>query len=153
MRANILTRIAVRTLIVVVIFNAVSAVGGSIAMFFTNGLGMPTSFLANSPFTSFFLPALILLVVVGGTATLAAGLLLGYRESSLLWTAFAGFVMIIWILTETVMIQGFSWLQALYFTTGMVELALVLALLGIVPWLPRIELAAWRKRSTLHGAK
>ena len=122
-------------------------------MFFTNGLGMPTSFLANSPFTSFFLPALILLVVVGGTATLAAGLLLGYRESSLLWTAFAGFVMIIWILTETVMIQGFSWLQALYFTTGMVELALVLALLGIVPWLPRIELDAWRKRSTLHGAK
>ena len=152
MQRNILTRIAMRALIVVVIFNAVSAVGGSIAMLFTNGLGMPTSFLANSPFTSFFLPALILLVVIGGTQALAAGLLLGYRESSLLWTAFAGFAMIIWILAETVIIQGFSWLQALYFTTGMVELALVLALLGVVSWLPRVELGAGRKRSMLHGA-
>ncbi|WP_157374971.1 hypothetical protein [Arthrobacter alpinus] len=94
-----------RALIVVVLFNAVSAVGGSIAMLFTNGLGMPTSSLTNSPFTSFFLPALILLVVVGGTQALAAGLLLGYRESSLLWTAFAGFAMIIWILKETVIIR------------------------------------------------
>ena len=104
MQRNIRTRIAMRALIVVVLFNAVSAVGGSIAMLFTNGLGMPTSFLENSPFTSFFLPALILLVVVG-TQALAAGLLLGYRESSLLWTAFAGFAMIIWILTETVIIR------------------------------------------------
>ena len=105
MPANSLTRIAWKALIIVVIFNAASAVGGSIAMLFTDGLGMPTSFLTNSPFTSFFLPALILLVVIGGTQALAAGLLLGYRESSLLWTAFAGFAMIIWILTETVIIR------------------------------------------------
>ncbi len=38
------------------------------------------------------------------------------------------------------MIQGFSWLQGLYFTTGIVELILVLALLGIAPWLPRIKM-------------
>ncbi|MFB9164129.1 hypothetical protein [Arthrobacter psychrochitiniphilus] len=150
MPANSLTRIAWKALIIVVIFNAASAVGGSIAMLFTDGLGMPTSFLTNSPFTSFFLPALILLVVFGGTQTLAVGMLLRHRESSLFWTAIAGFAMIIWILTEIVIIQGFSGLQALYFTTGVLELALVLALLGIVSWLPRIEIAVGQKRGMLH---
>jgi hypothetical protein len=48
--------------------------------------------------------------------------------------------MIIWILVEIVMVQGFSWLQGLYFSTGIVELALVLGLLGIVSWLAPMRL-------------
>ncbi|MBG0738038.1 hypothetical protein IV500_01120 [Paeniglutamicibacter antarcticus] len=48
--------------------------------------------------------------------------------------------MIIWILVETVMIQGFSWLQGILFTKGVLELVLILVLLGVVPWLPRREL-------------
>ena len=140
MQPNSLTRIAWRTLLIVVMFNAVSAVGGAIAMLFTNGLGMPQSALDGSPFTSYSLPALILLVVIGGTQTLAAVLLLRRRQSCLVWTAIAGFALIIWILTETVIIHGFSWLQAIYFATGIAELALVLALLGIVRWMPRIAL-------------
>ncbi|MDQ4490642.1 hypothetical protein RBS60_10560 [Sinomonas sp. ASV486] len=119
------------------VFNALSAVAGGVGMLLTDGLGMPRSFLDNSPFNSFLVPALILLIVIGGTQTLATVLLIGRRASALLWTAVAGFAMLIWILTETVMIQGFSWLQALYFATGGVELILVLALLGIVSWLPR----------------
>lgn len=137
---RILTRIAWRALVIVAWFNALSALAGGIAMIFTDGLGMPRSFLDNSPFTSFLVPALILLVVIGGTQALATVLLLRRRPSSLLWAAVAGFAMIIWILTETVMIQAFGWLQLLYFATGAVELALVLAVLGIVSWLPRIEL-------------
>ena len=115
-------------------------------MFLTDGLGMPHSFLDNSPFASFFWPAFLLLVVIGGTQTLATMLLLGRRVSALLWTAVAGFSMIIWILVETIMIRGFSWLQGIYFTTGVVELILVLALLGIVPWLPRIKLGTRENR-------
>ena len=104
------------------------------------------------PFTSFFLPALILLVVIGGTHVLAAVLLLRRRGSSLRWTAVAGFAMIIWILVETVVIYGFSWLQGIYFTTGVAEVALVLALLGIVPWLPRVDLGTKAPASTFGGA-
>lgn len=140
MRTNILTRIAWTALLIVVWFNALSAVAGGVAMQFTDGLGMPKSFLDNSPFASFLVPGLILLVVVGGTQAVAAVLLLGRRRSSLLWAAVAGFAMMIWIFTETVMIQGFGWLQLLYFATGALEVALVLALLGIVAWLPRIQL-------------
>ena len=140
MQPNILTRIAWRTLLVVVIFNAISAVGGAVAMLFTDGLGMPQSMLDGSPFTSYSLPALILLIAIGGTQTLAAVLLLRRRKSCLVWTAFAGFALIIWILAETAIIHGFGWLQGIYFVTGVAELALVLALLGIVTWLPRIDL-------------
>jgi hypothetical protein len=137
-------RISWGTLIVVTVFNAVSAVGGAIAMLATDGLGMPKSWLVNGPFDSFLWPALILLVVVGGSQTLAAVLLLRRRPSSLFWTSVAGFAMIMWILVEIVMIQAFDWLQGLYFGTGVVQLALVLALLGIVSWLPRIELGGGR---------
>jgi hypothetical protein len=67
------------------------------------------------------------------------GLLRG-RPSSLPWSAVAGFAMIIWILVETVIVGGFSLLQGLYFIVGVAELVLVLALLGIVPWITPLRL-------------
>ncbi|CAM5394200.1 hypothetical protein [Leifsonia shinshuensis] len=113
-------------------FNALSAVGGGAAVLLTNGLGMPASMLKGGPFASFLWPGIILLVVVGGTQSLAVGLLLARRPSALAWTAVAGFGMIIWIFVETGIIRGLSWLQALYFTTGVIEVALVLVLLGVM---------------------
>lgn len=62
------------------------------------------------------------------------------RESSLLWSAVAGFGMLIWIFTEIVLIREAAWLQVLYFATGTVQLIMVFALLGIVSWLPRAPL-------------
>ncbi len=135
------------SLIVITIFNALSAVGGGVGILVTNGLGMPSSFLATGPFTSFTGPGLILLLVIGGNQCLAAGLLLARRESALLWSAVAGFGMLIWIFAEVGLILGISWLQVLYFVTGGAQLALVLALLGIVGWLPREPLRSRRRRA------
>ena len=109
-------------------------------MLLTDGLGMPAESLTGSPFTSFAVPALILIAVVGGTQALATGLLVARRESGLLWSAVAGIGMLIWIFVETIVIRGGSWLQVLYFTTGTVQVVLVLALLGVVVWLPRVPL-------------
>jgi hypothetical protein len=134
-----LSRIAWAVLTATTVFDAVSAVGGAIAMLLTNGLGMPRSFLAGSPFASFTVPALLLLAVVGGTQVLAAVLLFLHRPSSLFWSAFAGFTMVTWIVVETVIIRGFGVLQGLYYAAGVAELALVLVLLGIVPRLPRTD--------------
>ena len=131
-------------LIVLCLFQAVSALGGGVGILVADGMGMPAHFLEGGPFTSFVWPGLILLVVVGGTQAVSAGLLLRRRESGLLWSAVAGFGMIIWIFVETVMIGGFSWLQALYFITGIAQLTLVLTLLGLVAWLPRAALRAGR---------
>ncbi len=119
------------------VFNALSAVGGGIAILATNGMGMPRSMLANGPFTSFAWPGIVLLVVIGGTQAVAVMTLLARAASALLWTAIAGFGMVVWIFVETGIIAGISWLQVIYFATGILQLALVLALLGIVRWLPR----------------
>jgi hypothetical protein len=124
-------------LLVVTIFNALSAVGGGIAVLATNGLGMPRSLLAGGPFTSFAWPGMILLVVVGGTQAIAVTTQIARATSSLLWTAIAGFGMVIWIFVETGIIAGISWPQASYFATGLLQLTLVLALLGISRLMPR----------------
>lgn len=125
------------TLVVLTVFNALSAIGGGIAILVTGGLGMPLSMLAHSPFASFTGPGLILLAVVGGTQAAASALLLLRKETAFAWTAIAGIGMTIWIFIETGIIAGISWLQVLYFTTGVAQLVLVLALLGVVRWLPR----------------
>ena len=62
--------------------------------------------------------------------------------------------MIIWIFVETGIIAGISWLQVIYFATGTTQLILVLALLGVVGWLPRAPLqpaasGAVRSRGTV----
>jgi hypothetical protein len=132
-----LRRLARWTLLIVTAFNALSAVGGGIAVVATGGMGMPVSMLAGGPFTSFALPGVILLVVVGGTQTTALVLLLARRAPALLWAAIAGFGMVIWIFVETGIIAGISALQVIYFVTGILQLALVLALLGITRLLPR----------------
>lgn len=137
MTKRTLTLIAWWALVVLAVFNALSAVGGGVAMLFTDGLGMPASFLDNGPFTSFVAPAIILAAVVGGTQTVSAVLLLRRRRSALFWNAVAGFALVIWIYVETVMILGFGFLQGLYLVTGLAQLALVIALLGVVSWLPR----------------
>jgi hypothetical protein len=116
-------------LLLVAGFDGVSAVGGGIAMLLTDGLGMPRSMLAGSPFADFVWPALLLLVVVGGTQALAGVLLLRHRPAAPAWAAFAGLVMTTWILVETAVIRGFSVLQGLYYLGGAAELVLVVALL------------------------
>ncbi|WP_143874607.1 hypothetical protein [Nostoc linckia] len=128
------------SLVGVTAFQAVSALAGGVAMLATDGLGMPVTFLESGLFTSFLIPGLILLFVLGGTQTLATVLLVARRESALLWTAVAGFGVMIWIYVETAMIAGSSFLQDLYFATGTVQLVLVLALLGVAGWLPRAPL-------------
>lgn len=59
------------------------------------------------------------------------------KETALVWAAIAGIGMTIWIFIETG-IAGISWLQVVYFATGVAQL--VLALLGVVRWLPREKL-------------
>ncbi len=107
-------------------------------MLLTDGLRMPRTLLEGSPFTDFVVPALLLFAVVGGTQVVAAVLLLRRRPSSLFWTAFAGFTMVTWIVVETGLVPDGRLLQGLYYLTGVAELMLVFALLGIVSWMPRV---------------
>ena len=137
MSSNSLRSATYRALIVLSVFSGLSAVGGGIGMMVADGLSMPKSFLADSPFSTYLIPGLILCVVVGGTQALASAFLIAKRESALLWSAVAGFGMLIWILTEIGIIHEFGWAQMIYVVAGLLQLVLVFALLGIVSLLPR----------------
>ena len=111
-----------RTVVGLHLFNAVSAVGGGIALV-VGGLGVPTDLLRHTPFESFVVPGLFLAVVIGGTALLGAIAVLAHWRRAPAASAAAGAVMVGWIAGETVLVEGFSWLQGLYLLTGAIALA------------------------------
>ena len=106
-----------RTVVGLHLFNAVSAVGGGIALV-AGGLGVPTTLLRHTPFESFVVPGIFLAVVIGGTALLGATALLTHRRRAPATSTAAGAVMVGWIAGETLLVEGFSWLQGLYLLTG-----------------------------------
>ncbi|WP_407341886.1 hypothetical protein [Pengzhenrongella phosphoraccumulans] len=110
-----------RTVVGLHLFNAVSAVGGGIALI-VGGLGVPIDLLRHTPFESFVIPGIFLAVVIGGTASLGATALLAHWRRALVISSAAGAVMVGWILGETFLVEGFSWLQGLYLLTGAIAL-------------------------------
>ena len=103
-----------------------SAVAGGFGLILTNGLTMPLSWLANSPFRSYVWPGLILLSVVGGT-NLAASFAI-WRRTRLAeeMSAVGSCGIQLWIFFEIYIIKQAHWLQILYFVLGTVSLVLLL---------------------------
>lgn len=101
---------------------ALTAINGGYRLISTNGLGIPVSLLKGSIFTSYFWPAVILLVVVGGTHALSAwSLFKNYRYAPEL-AAIAGFGLLIWTFTEIYIMHQAHILQAVYFSFGIITL-------------------------------
>lgn len=127
------SRVWWRLLLAVQIVNAVSAVGGGVGLVAADGLGMPLSMLAATPFPDFTGPGYILIVVVGGTQLIAA-LTQGRRSR---WfpaaSVVAGFGMILWIHVEVAMLPGYSFLHTIYLGTGVLRLVLLFLVLGAWP--------------------
>ena len=107
-----------RALIALSLFNAVSAVGGGIALV-TGTLPVPTSLLELTPFDTYVIPGLFLALVIGGSSLAGAVSIAAGTPRYRLITAATGFVMVGWILGETIIVQGFSRLQGLYLLTGL----------------------------------
>ena len=137
MRLPISNGAVVGALASLAVFGALSALAGATLAIALGGAGVPLEYLAHSPFSSYFVPGLVLGVVVGGTQLAAAVTLLAKRRTALLLSAVAGFGLLIWIFVELAIIRQYSWLQSAYFGVGGLELILVLALLGIAPTIVR----------------
>jgi hypothetical protein len=94
------------------IFIALGAIGGGITLIIKPDgslMQMPLSCLSGSPFTSFLVPGLILLIV-NGFGNFVAGILC-FRQHWLAGFAgiFFGLGMMIWIFVQVNMIGGGSW--------------------------------------------
>jgi hypothetical protein len=105
------------------IFIALNAVGGAVY-----GLGgapsVPREWLAGSPFTSYRIPSLVLVIAVGGSMLLAAALRLAEVSIAPAVSLAAGVVFVAWILTQVAMIGYRMWLQPATFVAGLTVIAL-----------------------------
>lgn len=104
---------------------------GSIWPGLGGGLVPPASYLEGSPFTSYLVPGLLLLVLLGGVHALAFIVQLRRTRHAVLWSAVAAFDLLIWIFVQMVYIP-FSVLQVLYFAAGAAEAGLVMLALGVL---------------------
>lgn len=117
-------------LVVVNMFAAVSAIVGAIGLL-VGFMNIPLSELQGTPFADFTVPALLLGIVVGGSALVAAIIaLFGPRRFEALASAVAGCIMVGWMTVEIAMVGLDVWVQAAYFAVGLVMIGLA----GLLQW-------------------
>ena len=116
----IVTRYALGILLIILAINSLG--GGFYGM--SGAPDVPVEWLEGTPFTSYFIPSLILFVAVGGTS-LFAGILV-FRKSlyARLASFFAGMVTVIWLTVQVAIIGYVSWMQPT--TAGVAALILVI---------------------------
>jgi hypothetical protein len=105
---------------------AVNAVGGAIYGL-AGAENVPREWLEGTPFDSYLIPSLILLVAVGGSMGAAALALLTRRRCAPALSVVAGVILVAWITTQIVIIVpdgGFSWLQPTMLAAGLLVAAL-----------------------------
>lgn len=94
-----------------------TALGGGIALVAAPDgslVHMPVSELAHSPFSSFLVPGLLLLLVIGVGSTVAGALVARRASSANLAVLAAGTALLVWISTEMVMLRTANLLQLAY---------------------------------------
>jgi hypothetical protein len=128
-------RVARIAVIVVDLFAALSAIAGAVGLV-AGFMNIPLSALSGTPFADYTVPALLLGIVVGGSALAAALIaLFGPRRTLLqqwrlepLASAVAGCIMVGWIAVEVLMIGLTAWVQVAYFVVGLVMIGLAVLL-------------------------
>lgn len=105
------------------IFNGLSAAAGGGLMDDPTGqsLQMDASMLASSPFHNFLIPGIVLFVVNGiGNVTGAVLTMTKYKFAAHV-AVFFGLILMGWIVAQVVWVGYASFLQPLYFATGLVQ--------------------------------
>jgi len=116
-----LNRIERMAIVLVGALIAVSAVGGAVGLV-GGGVQFPLAWLAGTPFGSYTLPGLILGVVVGGSALIAALLVPRRHPLGVLAALGAGLIQVGWIVGEVILVGTTGnlmlFLQVAYFALG-----------------------------------
>lgn len=109
------------------LFIGLGAVGGGLGLILKPSganLGIPLELLKNSPFSTYLVPGIVLLMVNGlGSLVGAAASFTRYRYAG--ETAMAlGVFLVAWIILQVYWIAAFHWIHALYLGLGLLELVL-----------------------------
>lgn len=98
------------TLGVLLVFLAINAFGGGYYGV-TGAKDVPIEWLKGSPFHSYFIPGLFLLLVVGGSALIAAIAVFRRHRISRMAASICGVIVILWLSVQVAIIGYVSWMQ------------------------------------------
>jgi hypothetical protein len=131
-------RLARITLLSAQAFVAITALAGGLALIVGSldpdrvpVIVPPREYLAGSPFSSYLVPGMSLIVLVAGVHAAAFVTTIARSRWAMPLAAAGGFACLIWIFIQMIYIP-FSVLQALYFAVGLIELGVTMLLLGIL---------------------
>ena len=118
-------RVARIALVALEILMGVAAVGGGLDLVLTNGqlMGMPVELLRGSPFGSYFIPGLVLLVVGIINLASAAAVSLRHRWGSPA-SMVVGIMWIGWFVVQVAVVGFMNWQQPVYFAVGLLIIML-----------------------------
>jgi hypothetical protein len=128
--ARLLTRFAV---VGVETVAAVSAVGGGIGLAAGNAIGMPADWLAATPFSSWLVAGVLLLLVVAVPMGVAAVAELRRSSHAPSLALIAGALQVLWIIAQWVVIGRFHWLQPTMLVVGAAVTVLALRTVAARP--------------------
>jgi hypothetical protein len=116
------------SLVILQLILFVNACGGAVYGL-AGAKAIPRSWLEGSPFQSYVIPSLFLLIAVGGSMLVATVLwLLGCRVADGRWAPWAsiaaGSILVGWIVAQVAMIGYVSWMQPACFVAGLAIAAL-----------------------------
>ena len=111
MRTNKLTDKFVRNALgILLLVLAINAFGGGYYGM-AGAKNIPTEWLKGSPFSNYFVPSLILLVGIGGSALLAAIFVFRQYTQARKAAFICGIIVILWLIVQVTIIGYVSWMQ------------------------------------------
>ena len=115
------------TLIVLEILIGAAAVAGGVYAL-VGAPRVPKEWLQATAFKTYFVPGLVLLVLVGGSMAAAAAMLLGGVSGARVMSLEAGIVLLAWMVAQLSMIGYRHWTQGLFVLLGVAVVVLSFAL-------------------------
>lgn len=120
-------------LVALALITSTAAAGGGMALVADpsgGALGLHPVALASAPFSSFLVPGVLLVLVVGGLQLVAAIMLALERRGALLWAAASGAVLMGWIGVQILMLREIHGLHLIFGGIGAVQILMAWRALG-----------------------
>lgn len=122
-KSRLVARYTLGVLLGLVALNAFA--GGYYAL--SGAEGVPTEWLDRSPFRDYFIPGLILFIIIGGAFLAAAIAVFAHLPSARIVTFSAVLIVFIWLAVQIAIIGYVSWMQP---TTAIVAIVIL-----VIAWL------------------
>jgi hypothetical protein len=141
------------TLVILEVFVALSAAAGGIGLL-TGAIPASVDGLQGSPFVDYTIPALALIIIVGGSMLLASATILIKNEFGVLASAFAGLAMMIFEIVEVMVIDrtgGSTLMIAVVLQSFYFALGLAIFVLSFTIWMSEYRSRHFPTRHISHA--